>query len=155
MSYNNQTWDRAKSLLQSGEDRVLLRKGSEKKQPTPIDILHKARKNLIHGLRYLHFGIQIAETNKINDFSVANMYKCEGTSWEECESYFKPLYQSLAQQLKLVIDSLIENKLNSTPSLRSLLNPPANYKKTGTKVKKGGKYKIKSISRIFPIGMRL
>lgn len=54
----------------------------------------KAKKNLFHALRYVLFGIQIAEKGKITDYKAANIYYKQifdekFTKWEEWKKWVK------------------------------------------------------------------
>jgi hypothetical protein len=63
-------------------------------------------KSLFHSLRILMFGIQIANTGKIFDFSVANSiyYKImsKDWTWEELDLEFRPLRNSILSEFRTV-----------------------------------------------------
>lgn len=80
--------------------------------------LHKGKKNVVHAMRWLEYGIEIAMTGKVESFHKGNEYweqvcyshkvSCaqtlqiygkEDITWEEIEGYIKPLYSALAQKL--------------------------------------------------------
>lgn len=80
----------------------------------------KARKNFIHGLRYLHFGLELAERGRIDNFTVANDYlrwtPSNPEAIEEYVTHFKPPTQQLTYQLKQYIDKELEEALRSSPT---------------------------------------
>lgn len=63
-------------------------------------------KSLYHSLRILMYGIQIAKHGKIVDFEEANCYYDEimaiGGDWEKLNNRFKPVYNSLKSELRLL-----------------------------------------------------
>jgi hypothetical protein len=65
----------------------------------------KSLKNLVHGIRYLMFALQIAKNGKIDDYTVANSYyhkiiSLEFDSWQEYMNEFKEFYEKLHEELK-------------------------------------------------------
>jgi len=72
----------------------------------------KSKKNIFHSIRYTIFGIQIAETGKIYDYSAANQYfyqlmADQATEWNEINTvYCKGISRSLHHQL----DALLPEK---------------------------------------------
>ncbi|KAL6080515.1 hypothetical protein QOT17_000153 [Balamuthia mandrillaris] len=83
----------------------------------------KARKNLVHSLRYLHFGIQLAENGAIVDYSVANGYLYDLMSslqqlneedkeeeWKKVKSEYKKLGKQLHLQLEALLPPMEEKK---------------------------------------------
>jgi len=66
-------------------------------------LLRRSKKMLTHSLRYLHFGIQLAESGRIQDYMVANPYWEEmrpmtSLVWEDYERRFRPTYIHLMDQ---------------------------------------------------------
>jgi len=63
-------------------------------------------KSLFHSLRMLTFGIQIAKFGKIVDFSEANHFwddiKEIGPDWEKLNQKYKPIYNQLSTDFRLV-----------------------------------------------------
>lgn len=63
-------------------------------------------KSLFHSLRMLTFGIQLAETGRITDFSEANHYLNEineiGYNWDKLKEKFQPIYNSLSTKFREV-----------------------------------------------------
>ena len=72
--------------------------------------LEASVKSLWHSFRIMNFGIQIAETNKINDFKAMNQlfvvviqkYISTNGNWDEIHSEFKPLMNELHTKFKLL-----------------------------------------------------
>eukprot|EP01080_Neovahlkampfia_damariscottae_P004066 gene4066-7355_t len=65
----------------------------------------KSLKNLVHGVRYLLFGIQAAKTGKIYDFTVGNKYyewmlTLDYETWDEYHKKFETIYEKLHEELK-------------------------------------------------------
>ena len=65
----------------------------------------KSLKNLVHGVRYLLFGIQAAKTGRIYDFTVGNKYyeymlTLEFDTWDEYYKKFESIYEKLHEELK-------------------------------------------------------
>jgi hypothetical protein len=65
----------------------------------------KSLKNLVHGIRYLMFALQISKNGKIDDYTVANSYyqkmiSLEFDSWQEYMNEFKEFYDNLHEELK-------------------------------------------------------
>eukprot|EP01080_Neovahlkampfia_damariscottae_P007015 gene7015-11180_t len=72
----------------------------------------KSLKNLVHGIRFLLFGIQIAKTGKIYDFTVGNKYhkfmmSLEFDNWDE---YYKKFEQHYLQFHQEFSDFVFEDK---------------------------------------------
>lgn len=63
-------------------------------------------KSLFHSLRIMDFGIQLATTGRIENFSSANHYLKEiyeiGPNWELLNQKFKPIYNKLHSEFKKV-----------------------------------------------------
>lgn len=62
-------------------------------------------KSLFHSLRILAFGIQIAQSGEIYNFSVANRYfwrimEIQSKTWEPLKKEFKPIYNELATEFR-------------------------------------------------------
>ena len=60
----------------------------------------KSLKNLVHGVRFLLFGLQIAKTGKIYDFTVGNTYyeymlSLDFDTWDEYHQKFENIYHKL------------------------------------------------------------
>jgi len=67
--------------------------------------VHKSKKNIIHGLRYLHYGLQLAENGRITDFTAGNVHWLEvmrnpSQNWDDYERAYRPIYQRMMQQIK-------------------------------------------------------
>eukprot|EP01124_Arcella_intermedia_P006836 TRINITY_DN14131_c0_g1_i1.p1 TRINITY_DN14131_c0_g1~~TRINITY_DN14131_c0_g1_i1.p1 ORF type:complete len:651 (-),score=166.09 TRINITY_DN14131_c0_g1_i1:9-1961(-) len=65
----------------------------------------KAKKNIVHGLRWLMFGEQIIETGRIEDFTLGNNYWNEVTQdpakeWGHYEAKFRPLYKTMMHKIR-------------------------------------------------------
>ena len=66
--------------------------------------LRIGQKSLFHSLRILEFGIQIAQTGKIFDFTQSNHYWEEISKisdWAELNRIYKPIYNKLHTEFKL------------------------------------------------------
>lgn len=63
-------------------------------------------KSLFHSLRMLQFGIQLATTGHISNFSCANQYweaiKEIGPDWSKLNETFKPIYNQLSTDFRVV-----------------------------------------------------
>lgn len=65
-------------------------------------------KNIIHSIRYLQFGIQIAQYRRIIDYTSANKYfneifKLDYKKWEEYYSHYEKVLEGLKNDLKKII----------------------------------------------------
>lgn len=79
---------------------VKAKKKIDKEKDTYIGL-----KSLFHSLRILNFGIQIASTGRINDYTAANKYwnelKEEGDKdWSYFKGKYQPIYNSLATEFR-------------------------------------------------------
>jgi len=68
----------------------------ERKDPTWDT--YKGKKTLYHSLRWIEFGIQLAETQRIVDFTAGNdmresLMHLQQDSWEECHAVFYSTFQ--------------------------------------------------------------
>lgn len=77
----------------------------------------KSLKNIVHGIRYLLFGIQIIEKGKIYNYSEANDYfneilKLNFSRWEEYYSVYKPTYEKLKAKITnmVMVEKIIYSK---------------------------------------------
>ena len=68
---------------------------------------YRARKEVVHSLRYLLFAMQILRTGTIHDYSVANGFlasildkELDEWAWQDILKKFKPQYEALRQELK-------------------------------------------------------
>lgn len=83
----------------------------------------KSKKNLVHSIRYLMFGLQIAQFGTITDFYAANaisdeiINKFQGSSFEEYERRFLPVHDELFTRL----DKQIEYVIDLTADSESIL----------------------------------
>jgi len=73
--------------------------------------IYKAKKNIVHGIRYLQFGIQLLERGAIYDLEAANTtweeVKAEtNQSWSFYEAKYKPVYEKLVQTMNLLAKPL-------------------------------------------------
>lgn len=62
------------------------------------------KKSLYHSLRILMFGIQIAESGRIFDYSCANSFWNEieqMKTWDEMKEKFQPIYNKLKSEFKI------------------------------------------------------
>lgn len=71
-------------------------------------------KSLFHSLRILSYGIMIAVDGRITNYSIANKFYDMifeiGNNWEMLESIFKPIYNSMKSQFRLVAP--LEGEIN-------------------------------------------
>jgi hypothetical protein len=67
--------------------------------------IYVARKNLVHGIRYLRYCLQLLESGAITDFSAGNEVWAEimnnpSVDWKEYEAKYEPIYNELTARLK-------------------------------------------------------
>lgn len=65
----------------------------------------KSKKNIVHGLRYLHYALQLADYGRITDYTTGNVYwrdimSSASENWDDYERVYKPIYQTMMHQLK-------------------------------------------------------
>lgn len=87
------------------------------------DNIPLSRKDIIHCIRELLFGIELAQTGRITRFDAANaLYeemKAETSmDWEYYKKKYKPIYNKLSTQLRAVAP-----KDQAKPRREHLLNP--------------------------------
>lgn len=86
-SVSSNSWVKAKKKIEVEED------------------YYCGQKSLFHSLRILMFGIQIAKTGRINDFSCANHYyadivRPQNTEWLPLKEKYQPVYNALSTEFK-------------------------------------------------------
>lgn len=63
-------------------------------------------KSLFHSLRMIDFGIQIAETGRIYDFTASNHYLYDifeiGPNWDKLKEKYQPIYNQLSSKFREV-----------------------------------------------------
>lgn len=67
------------------------------------------KKYIVHALRDVLLGIQIARNERIDDYSCANQYfyeivSCERTDWDHYQRTYYPLYQRLKDEFNSLVD---------------------------------------------------
>ena len=69
----------------------------------------KCRKNIVHSIRYLMFGMQIVEDGKISDYSCANVLAIQINSEKEesWENYEEKYIKGVAKQVYKKFHSLV------------------------------------------------
>jgi predicted nucleotidyltransferase len=72
-------------------------------------------KKLVHAIRGIKFGIQIAKDGGISDFECANefydeIYKLESNNWKDYQKFFLPEYESLKKKFTEFITNQRESK---------------------------------------------
>eukprot|EP01087_Luapelamoeba_hula_P011862 TRINITY_DN3282_c0_g1_i6.p1 TRINITY_DN3282_c0_g1~~TRINITY_DN3282_c0_g1_i6.p1 ORF type:complete len:310 (-),score=56.78 TRINITY_DN3282_c0_g1_i6:665-1594(-) len=88
------------------------------------DNIPLSKKDIIHALRELLFGLQMAQHHRIIDFTAANEYhermrKEESTDWPHYKAAYHPIYNDLGSQLR----QLAPKDDTFTPRREHLKNP--------------------------------
>jgi hypothetical protein len=82
-----------------------------------------AKKNVLHGLRYLEFALQLATKGRVIDFTAATDVWpsiLAATEWNQIAERVKPLYDARTQQIDQITDQFLlkSPKINCVSATR-------------------------------------